>query len=91
MKREPQRTCVGCREVRPKARLIRLVRRTDGVVVIDRSGVEPGRGAYICPRRECATGALKGGRLARAFRGKTEASRELAVLFADLSANRERR
>ena len=26
----PQRTCIGCRKVRPKAALLRLVRGTDG-------------------------------------------------------------
>ncbi|MBI4590949.1 MAG: YlxR family protein [Candidatus Rokubacteria bacterium] len=81
MKREPQRTCIGCRRVRARVQLIRLVRRADGVVAIDRSGAAPGRGAYVCAERECVERGLKRGRLARAFRGAAEASADLAALF----------
>ena len=80
MKREPQRTCIGCRQVRAKAELIRLVRRADGVVFIDRTGAAPGRGAYVCPGRECLEEALKRGRLAKAFKGKAEVSDEVMRL-----------
>lgn len=80
VKQEPQRTCIGCRQVRPKARLIRLVRKSDGVVDIDRTGAGPGRGAYVCPAPECVEAALKRGRLTRAFRGKAEASAEVMTL-----------
>jgi len=80
VKREPQRTCIGCRQVRAKAELLRLVRRADGMVYIDQVGVEPGRGAYVCLRRECVDEALQRGRLARAFRGKAEASVEVMSL-----------
>ena len=80
MKREPQRTCIGCRQVRPRPRLIRLVRRSDGLVGIDRAGTAPGRGAYLCPEPRCVEEALKRGRLAKAFRGKSEASAEVVSL-----------
>ena len=80
MKREPQRTCIGCRQVRPRAQLVRLVRRTDGVVCVDRDGTAPGRGAYVCPQSECVEVALKRERLAKAFRGKAEASEEVMGL-----------
>ncbi len=84
MKREPQRTCVGCRQVRPKAQLIRLVRRADGMVVLDRESTAPGRGAYVCPAAECVGEVLKRGRLAKAFREKAEASVELVALSDSL-------
>ncbi len=80
MKREPQRTCIGCRRVRAKAELVRLVRRADGMVGIDRAGAVPGRGAYVCSAPECVEQALKRGRLARAFKGKAEASEEVIRL-----------
>lgn len=83
MRREPQRTCIGCRRVRARVRLIRLVRRADGVVGIDRSGAAPGRGAYVCAERECVERVLTRGRLARAFRGPAEASADLAALFRE--------
>jgi predicted RNA-binding protein YlxR (DUF448 family) len=74
--RAPRRTCVGCRQVRAKAELVRLVRRPDGTVVVDARG--PGRGAYVCPDEACIRQALKRGRLAQAFRQPCEAGPELA-------------
>jgi predicted RNA-binding protein YlxR (DUF448 family) len=49
---EPQRTCVACRRVRPKAELVRLVIRGERVVQ-DGSGAMAGRGAYVCPEPAC--------------------------------------
>ena len=50
---------MGCREVLPKRKMIRLVRTTDGVRV-DPTGKLAGRGAYLHDRRECWERALKG-------------------------------
>lgn len=66
----PHRTCIGCRRVRPKAELIRLVRGPGGAVILDALG--PGRGAYVCDDPACMERALKGGRLAQAFRTPRE-------------------
>jgi predicted RNA-binding protein YlxR (DUF448 family) len=49
--REPLRTCVGCRRVRAKRELVRIVRAPNGLLVTDREGA--GRGAYVCPDAEC--------------------------------------
>jgi predicted RNA-binding protein YlxR (DUF448 family) len=57
-RREPQRTCVGCREVQGKRTLIRVVRSPDGIK-IDPTGKLPGRGAYLHDRRSCWDKALK--------------------------------
>jgi uncharacterized protein len=59
VKHVPQRTCVGCREVLPKRKMIRLVRTGEGVQV-DPTGKRAGRGAYLHDRRECWERALKG-------------------------------
>ena len=59
VKHVPQRTCVGCREVLPKRKLIRLVRTGEGVQV-DPTGKLAGRGAYLHDRRQCWDRALKG-------------------------------
>lgn len=59
VKHVPQRTCVGCREVLPKRKMIRIVRTTDGVQV-DPTGKLAGRGAYLHDRRECWERGLKG-------------------------------
>lgn len=50
---------MGCREILPKRKLIRLVRTTEGVQM-DPTGKLAGRGAYLHDRRECWERALKG-------------------------------
>jgi len=55
----PQRTCVACRQVRPKRELVRVVRTLDGRVCVDPSGRLPGRGAYLCGTAACWERALK--------------------------------
>jgi predicted RNA-binding protein YlxR (DUF448 family) len=59
VKHVPQRTCVGCREVLPKRKMVRLVRTADGVQ-IDPTGKLSGRGAYLHDRRACWERGLKG-------------------------------
>ena len=59
VKHVPQRTCVGCREVLPKRRMIRIVRTAAGVQV-DPTSKMAGRGAYLHDRRECWERGLKG-------------------------------
>ena len=59
VKHVPQRTCVGCREVLPKRRMIRIVRAAEGVQV-DPTSKLAGRGAYLHDRRECWERGLKG-------------------------------
>ena len=63
----PQRTCVGCRETRPKKELIRVVRTQSGAVEIDPTGKKSGRGAYLCKSRDCWEAGLKKERLDHAL------------------------
>lgn len=63
----PQRTCVGCRAVRPKRELVRIVRTPDKEVTVDATGKLAGRGAYVCPDVNCLELAYKGKRLERAL------------------------
>ena len=67
-KHVPQRTCVGCREIRPKREMVRIVRTPDGGVKIDETGKRSGRGAYLCRRQECWEMALKKDRLEYALK-----------------------
>lgn len=64
----PQRTCLACRQVKPKRELIRLVRISNGSVEADTNGKKAGRGAYLCQAGECWEVGLKGGRLEHALR-----------------------
>ncbi len=66
-KKIPLRQCVGCREHKPKAELIRVVRSPEGEVSLDFKGKKPGRGAYVCPAPECLKKARKSRALERAF------------------------
>lgn len=74
MRKIPQRTCVGCRSVRPKLELVRIVRRPDGQVEVDPGGKMSGRGAYICPSRECLEKAVAGKSLERALQAPIDAA-----------------
>jgi predicted RNA-binding protein YlxR (DUF448 family) len=67
MAREPERSCVGCRQRAPKVDLLRIVRAAAGARV-DRVGSAPGRGAYVHRDAACATAALRRGALANALR-----------------------
>ena len=63
----PQRQCVGCREMRQKKELVRVVKSPEGEVSLDLTGRKPGRGAYVCPRVDCLRLARKARRLEKAF------------------------
>ena len=66
--RPPQRTCLGCRQVRSQSELVRFVRSPDGEVLADLKGRLPGRGAYLCNRRSCMATAVNRKQFDRAFR-----------------------
>lgn len=57
--------CVGCREMKEKRELIRIVRTPEGEVAIDETGKRSGRGAYICRNAECLKRAIKQKQLER--------------------------
>ena len=62
------RTCRACGKKKPQAELLRLA-VVDGQVEPDPQRSLPGRGAYICRRRECARQLFKGRARNRIFRG----------------------
>ena len=71
-KKIPLRMCVGCREMRPKRELVRVVCSKDGQISVDLTGKAAGRGAYVCPTEECLKKAVKTRALERAFSQKIE-------------------
>lgn len=66
-KKIPMRQCTGCREMKPKRELIRVVKSPEGEISIDFKGKMPGRGAYVCPSEDCLKKARKSKALERAF------------------------
>jgi predicted RNA-binding protein YlxR (DUF448 family) len=71
-KHVPLRTCIACRQGRPKRELVRVVRSQDGAVTVDPTGKAHGRGAYLCRARACWQRALQRGTLAHALKGPIE-------------------
>ena len=61
----PMRMCVGCREMKEKRELIRVVRSPEGEISLDPTGKKSGRGAYVCRREECLRRAIKQKQLER--------------------------
>jgi len=64
--------CVGCREMKPKKELIRVVKSPEGVINIDLKGKAPGRGAYLCRNQACVDKAAKSKLLEKAFEQRIE-------------------
>ncbi len=71
-KKIPMRMCVGCREMKPKKELIRVVRQPSGQVMLDRTGKAAGRGAYVCPDSACLERARKSKVLERTLEAAIE-------------------
>lgn len=70
MKKIPLRTCMGCNAKKPKKELIRIVKNKEGVISIDRTGKQEGRGAYICDSEECLEKVVKSKRLEKTLESK---------------------
>ena len=66
-KKVPLRQCLGCREMKPKKELIRVVRSPEGEISLDFKGKASGRGAYVCPNGACLKKAVKAKALERAL------------------------
>ena len=64
-KKIPMRMCVGCREMKEKRDLIRIVGTPDGEAVLDPTGKRSGRGAYVCRQAECLKRSIRQKQLER--------------------------
>lgn len=69
-KKLPLRKCTGCNEMKDKRNMIRVVKTKEGEFFIDKSGKANGRGAYICPSKECFEKAAANKGLERSFKIK---------------------
>ena len=75
-KKIPMRQCTGCREMKSKMSMIRVLKTAEsGEIIIDLKGKVNGRGAYICKDAECLEKAFKCKGLERSL--KTEISDEI--------------
>jgi len=66
-KKIPMRMCIGCKEMKPKKELTRIVRTSDGTIEIDATGKKSGRGAYVCKNDQCIKASINDNRLSKAL------------------------
>lgn len=66
-KKMPMRMCIGCREMKPKNELIRIVKTPDNNIGIDPTGKKSGRGAYVCKNDKCIEASMKENQLSKAL------------------------
>ena len=67
-KKAPMRKCVGCGEMKNKKEMIRVLRTSDDEFLLDATGKQNGRGAYLCFSKECFEKAVKSKGLERSFK-----------------------
>ena len=68
VKKIPLRQCIGCGEMKSKKEMIRILKTPEGQITVDATGRKNGRGAYLCPSRECLRKAVKTKGLDRSFK-----------------------
>ena len=68
VKKVPMRKCVGCGEMKNKREMIRVLKTSEDEFVLDATGKKNGRGAYLCPSKECFDMAVKNRGLERSFK-----------------------
>ncbi len=90
-KKIPMRMCVGCREMKPKKELIRVVRSPEGEVTMDPSGRKPGRGAYVCRSGDCLARAIRQKQLERQLEHplSPETAQALRTTLEEIQAREE--
>ena len=90
-KHVPERTCIACRQIRPKRELVRIVRTPGGKIEVDPTGKRAGRGAYLCRQQVCWQDGLVKKRLEHALKTQlTPEDREGLLRYAStLSSEKE--
>lgn len=61
---------MGCYSKKDKNDLIRIVKNKQNEVIIDKTGKQEGKGAYICKRQECLDKVIKSKRLDKVLETK---------------------
>jgi len=62
------RQCVGCREMKSKKEMMRVIKTPENEILLDVTGKKNGRGAYVCFSGECLNKAIKNKGLERSFK-----------------------
>lgn len=72
MKEAFQRKCMACNSKKNKYDFIRIVRTSNGNVLIDKTGKIDGRGAYICNNIECLDKIIKSNRIGKILKSNID-------------------
>lgn len=67
-KKIPLRKCIGCGEMKSKKEMIRIIKTAENAIILDKTGKQNGRGAYICPNQKCLETARTAKGLERALK-----------------------
>lgn len=64
----PMRQCIGCREMKNKKEMLRVIKTPEEEIVLDATGKKNGRGAYVCFSQDCLDKAVKNKGLERSLK-----------------------
>lgn len=64
----PLRQCVGCGKDKEKKAMLRVIKTSEGEILLDDTGKKNGRGAYICKTMQCLEKAVKNKGLERSLK-----------------------
>ena len=84
----PMRQCTGCREMKSKKEMLRVLKTTEDEIVLDTTGKKNGRGAYLCLSRECLDKAIKNHGLERSLKTAVPYTNDLRRSWKILKNNR---
>lgn len=68
VRKVPMRKCTGCGEMKNKKEMLRVLKTTEGEILLDKTGKKNGRGAYLCQDQECLTKAFRNKGLERSLK-----------------------
>ena len=67
-KKIPLRQCVGCGEMKSKKEMMRVIKTPEDEILLDVTGKQNGRGAYLCKNADCLKVAQKSKGLERSLK-----------------------
>ena len=64
----PMRQFTGCREMKNKKEMMRILKTPENEILLDTTGRKNGRGAYLCVSMDCLEKAVKNHGLERSLK-----------------------
>jgi len=68
-KKVPTRKCIGCQAMKDKNEMLRILKTSSNEIVLDITGKQNGRGAYLCLSNDCLEKATKNKGIERSLKG----------------------